>query len=45
MLQKKYRPQLRKGIKVAADLVNSVQQDKKDRDVDIKIKIAPNLKS
>jgi len=42
MLQKKYQPQLRKGIKIAVDLVNSVQQDKKDEDVDIKIKIAPN---
>lgn len=30
MLQKKYQPQLRNGIKIAVDLVNQVQQDKKD---------------
>jgi hypothetical protein len=42
MLQKKYQPQLRKGIKIAVDLVNSVKQDEKDGDVDIRLKIAPN---
>jgi hypothetical protein len=42
MLQKKYQPQLRKGIKIAVDLVNSVKQDEKDGDVDIKVRIAPN---
>jgi hypothetical protein len=42
MLQKKYQPQLRKGIKIAVDLVNSVKQDEKDGDVDVRVKIAPN---
>ena len=42
MLQKKYQPQLRKGIKIAVDLVNSVKEDAKDGDVDVKVKIAPN---
>jgi hypothetical protein len=42
MLQKKYQPQLRKGIKIAVDLVNSVKQDEKDGDVDVKVRIAPN---
>ena len=41
-LRKRYEPQLRKGIKIAIDLVNSVQQDKKDGDVDVKVRIAPN---
>jgi hypothetical protein len=42
MLQKKYQPQLRDGIKIAVDLVNSVKEDAKDGDVDIRVKIAPN---
>lgn len=42
MLQKKYQPQLRKGIKIAVDLVNSVKEDAKDGDVDVKVRIAPN---
>ena len=42
MLQKKYQPQLRDGIKIAVDLVNSVKQDKVDGDVDVRVKIAPN---
>ena len=41
-MRKRYEPQLRKGIKIAIDLVNSVQQDKKDGDVDVKVRIAPN---
>jgi hypothetical protein len=40
MLQKKYQPQLRNGIKIAVDLVNSVKEDAKDGDVDVRI--APN---
>jgi hypothetical protein len=42
LLQKKYQPQLRKGIKIAVDLVNSVKQDEVDGDVDVRIRIAPN---
>jgi hypothetical protein len=42
VLQKKYQPQLRDGIKIAVDLVNSVKEDKVDGDVDVKVKIAPN---
>jgi hypothetical protein len=42
MLQKKYQPALRDGIKIAVDLVNSVKQDEKDGDVDVKVRIAPN---
>jgi len=42
MLQKKYQPALRKGIKIAVDLVNSVKQDEKDGDVDVRVRIAPN---
>jgi hypothetical protein len=42
MLQKKYQPQLREGIKIAVDLINSVKQDEKDGDVDVKVRIAPN---
>jgi hypothetical protein len=42
MLQKKYQPQLRDGIKITVDLVNSVDKDKQDGDVDIDVKIAPN---
>ena len=41
-MQKKYQPQLRKEIKIAVDLVNSVKQDAKDGDVDIRVRIAPN---
>ena len=41
-MRKRYEPQLRKGIKIAIDLVNAVQQDKKDGDVDVKVRIAPN---
>jgi hypothetical protein len=42
MLQKKYQPQLRDGIKIAVDLVNSVKEDAKDGDVDVRVNIAPN---
>jgi hypothetical protein len=42
MLQKKYQPALRDGIKIAVDLVNSVKEDAKDGDVDVKVRIAPN---
>lgn len=41
-LAKTYQPQLRKGIKIDVDLVNRVEQDKKDGDVDVKVRIAPN---
>jgi hypothetical protein len=37
MLQKKYQPALRDGIKIAVDLVNSVKEDKVDGDVDVSI--------
>jgi hypothetical protein len=40
MLQKKYQPALRDGIKIAVDLINSVKEDAKDGDV--RVKIAPN---
>ena len=42
ILQKKYQPALRNGIKIAVDLVNQIEQDKKDGDVDVRVKIAPN---
>jgi hypothetical protein len=42
MLQKKYQPALRDGIKIAVDLVNSVKEDAKDGDVDVRVEIAPN---
>ena len=42
LLQKKYQPQLREGIKIAVDLVNSVKEEEKDGDVDMKVTIAPN---
>ena len=42
VLQREFQPQLRNGIKITIDLINQVQQDKKDGDVDIKVKIAPN---
>ncbi|MFK7798744.1 MAG: hypothetical protein AB8E82_14940 [Aureispira sp.] len=42
VLQREFQPQLRNGIKIAIDLVNKVQQDKKDGDVDIRVRIAPN---
>jgi hypothetical protein len=34
MLQKKYQPALRKGIKIAVDLVNTVDKDNQDGDVE-----------
>ena len=39
-LQKEYQPKLRNGINITVDLINQVQKDKKD--VDVKVKIAPN---
>ncbi|CAM1345292.1 DNA/RNA non-specific endonuclease [Tenacibaculum amylolyticum] len=40
-LEDKYQPQLKKGINLDISF-NSLEKDKKDNDVDIKIKIAPN---
>ena len=40
-LEDKYQPQLKKGINLDITF-NSLEQDKKDNDVDFKIKIAPN---
>ncbi|MFK7798742.1 MAG: hypothetical protein AB8E82_14930 [Aureispira sp.] len=45
VLQREFQPQLRNGIKIAVELINQVQQDKKDGDVDIKVKIAPNTRN
>lgn len=41
-LVRTYQPQLREGITIAVDLINTVQQDQQDGDVDVHIKIAPN---
>ena len=39
--ENKYQPQLKKGINIDIDMI-SLKKDKKDNDVDFKIKIAPN---
>ena len=44
-LESQYKLELREGIKIDVDLMNSIQEDKKDGDVDVQVKIAPNAKS
>lgn len=41
-LEKRYQPQLREGIRISIDLINTVKNDEGDGDVDFKIRIAPN---
>ena len=41
-LQTQYQPQLREGIVLTIELINSVKEDEKDGDVDVKVRIAPN---